>query len=596
MSKDNKTVTELEHERMRDEFDDAHDFDPRDPLFGLSTQELGGPQLSRRAVLRLMAAAGTLTAAHLVPGLGTRDALAQGKPGGHLRCGWAGVGEIQTLDPAQINQVLLFQIASNVMSGLTHIDAQLVARGDLALDWKVSADGTEYTFNLREGVTFHNGDKFTAEDVVFTYNRSRDPKNSIHSRVVANVADVVKVNDHTVKFVLKAPGASFLTKTLERSSGRAMTIVSRGALATMTPQEYGLFPVGTGPFKVTFHELGQGVVLEKFDRYYDPERPKLDKITIKPIIDAEPLAAAIEAGDIQLIGGNPVAPELVDRFEANPDLVVDVVAAPGFQNVWMNPHRDPFKVASFDKPLEDLLKEKGFKVRMAIAKAIDRDRYIKQAQFGRGVPAYGTINPAMGFFFDASLGETSAQRFDPAAAKKLLADAGYPDGKGFPRLKILCTPSARREVQVIKNILKVNLGIDVDLDTQDFPVLIENFQKMNWDLCRLGSGGDYDPDDGVVDWMQTSSKFNGRKRDESKMAFGFFSDKEVDGLIDQQRVTANINKRKELVQKANRITSDKVAGAFVFHPADVQVRRKEVNFPPESRIPGLVDMDRVTLS
>ena len=119
----------------------------------------------------------------------------------------------------------------------------------------------------------------------------------------------------------KAPGASFLTKTLERSSGRAMTIVSRGALAKMTPQEYGLLPVGTGPFRVTFHQLGQGVVLEKFDNYYDPERPKLDKITIKPIIDAEPLAAStLEPGFIQPrelpmrpFYGSPTASSLPER-------------------------------------------------------------------------------------------------------------------------------------------------------------------------------------------------------------------------------------------------------------------------------------------
>ena len=118
---------------------------------------------------------------------------------------------------------------------------------------------------------------------------------------------------------------------------------------------------------------------------------------------------------------------------------------------------------------------------------------------------------------------------------------------------------------------------------------------LNWDLCRLGSGGDYDPDDGVVDWMQTGSKFNGRKRDKSKMAFGFFSDKEVDALIEEQRVTADINKRKELVQKANKITSDKVASAFLYHPMDIIVYRKNVNFPAESQIPGLVDMDRITI-
>ena len=594
----NKTDPLLEQEktRIKEEWDSAYDYDPRDPLFSLSQSEMSGPTLSRRSVLRLMAAAGTLTVAHLLPGVGMGSAQAAAKKGGVLNAGWAGVGELRTLDPAQINQVLLFQVASNVLSGLMHIDAQLVARGDLALDWTVSADGTEYVFALREGVTFHNGDKFTADDVVFTYNRSKDPQKSIHSRVVSNIIDASAVDDYHVKLKLEKPQASLLGKTLERSAGRAMTIVSSGALESMGLQQYGLTPVGTGPFRVTAHTMGQQLVLEKFDNYYDPDRPKLDKITIQPIIDAEPLAGAMEAGDIQIIGGNPVAPELVDRFESNPDLVVDIVPAPGFQSVWINPWRDPFKVSNFDKPIDELKKDKGFKVRLALAKAIDRDRYIHQAQFGRGVPAYGTINPAMGFFFDDSLGDRSEQRFDLEEARQLLADAGYPNGEGFPKLEIKCTPSARREVQVIKNILKTNLNVDIGVRTMDFPVLIDDFRTMNWDLLRIGSGGDYDPDDGVVDWMQTSSKFNGRDRDKAKMPFGTFSDKEVDALVDAQRFETDPDKRKAMVQKANLLTSDKVACAFIFHPVDVLVHHKSVNFPKESRIPGLMDMDRVTIS
>jgi peptide/nickel transport system substrate-binding protein len=141
--------------------------------------------MSRRAVLRLMAAAGLLTAWHLMPGTGIRQAKAAG--GGTLNAGWSGVGEIRTLDPAQINQVLQFQITSNVLSGLTHINSQLVAEGDRAESWTISDDGKQYTFKLRQGATFHNRDKFTADDVLFTYNRSKDPNKSIHSRVLANV-------------------------------------------------------------------------------------------------------------------------------------------------------------------------------------------------------------------------------------------------------------------------------------------------------------------------------------------------------------------------------------------------------------------------
>ncbi len=592
--KKNTALREEERRRIERELAEAYDFDPRDPLFGLARSELCGPKLGRRAVLRLMAAAGTLTAWHLLPGGSSSPARAAS--GGHLRAAWAGAGEIVTLDPARMNQVLQFQITSNVLSGLTHINAQLVAEGDLAQDWTVSDDGKEWTFNLREGVTFHNGDPFTADDVVYTYNRSNDPEKSIHSRVLSNVAEVVKLDDHKVKIVLMAPQASFLVKTLERSSGRAMTIVSRGALESMGEAQYGLAPVGTGPFRVTFHQLGQGVVLERNADYYDPERPKLDKVTILPIPDPEPLAAAIEAGDVDLIGGNTPAAELIDRFEANGDLVVDSVPDPGFQAVWMNPWRPPYQVADFNKPVEELMKESGFKVRLAIAKAMDRDRYIKQALFGRGIPAFGSINPAMGYYFDDGLGADSPQRYEPEVARQLLADAGYPNGEGFPKLKLLHGPANRRESQVVADILKRNLNIEVELETKDGPVVLEDYLKMDFDLCRLGSGGDFDPDDAIVDWMQTDSKFNALKRDKAKMAFGYFSDKEADELIDRQRLETDLAKRKELVQQANRITSEKVACAFLFHPMSILVYRKTVDYPAASRIPGLVEFDRVTLA
>ncbi len=387
--------------RAEAEMREAYDFDARDPLFGLSKDDLRGNKISRRATLRLLAAGGALSLSQVLPGLRPKMAMAAAHAGGELNCAWAGVGEIVTLDPAQIGQVLQFQIASNIYSGLMHIDNALVAQGDLAESWEVSEDGLEYTIKLREGVTFHNGDAFNADDVEFTFNRSSDPEKSRHSRVIANVAELQKLNDFEVKFVLKQPQASFLTKALERASGRAMTIVSRGGLEALGDAQYGLMPIGTGPFKVVEHVLGQGVVLEKFADYYDPERPKLDKITIRPVDGVEPLAAAIEAGDIQYVGGNPVPTQLVSRFQSNPDLVVDIKPGPGFQSVWISPWHEAMKVTDFNKPLEELKKEKGFMVRLAIAKALDRELCSSsRAASAMAWPAHGTINPAMGFFFD----------------------------------------------------------------------------------------------------------------------------------------------------------------------------------------------------
>ena len=577
------------------ELENAYDFDPKDPLFGLSAQEMSGNQLTRRTTLRLLAASGALTLANILPGLQPRASLADGH-GGELRCAWSGVGEIVTLDPAKINQVLQFQIASNVMSGLMHIDNNLVAQGDLAESWEVSSDGLEYIIKLREGVTFHNGDAFNADDVLFTFNRSKDPEQSIHSRVIGNVSDLQKLNDYEVKFILKKPQASFLTKALERASGRAMTIVSRGALNSLGAEQYGLTPVGTGPFKIIQHQKGGSVILEKNKDYYDPERPKIDKVIITPVDGAEPLAAALEAGDVQYVGGNPIPSQLVERFKSNSDLSVDIKPGPGFQSIWLNPWRDYMRVENFDKPLSDLKKEKGFQVRLAIAKALDRDLFIKQAKFGFGVAAHGSINPAMGFYFDETLASTSEQAYDPEGARELMAQAGYPGGKGFPEIKLQTTPNTKRDGLVVANILNQVLGISVVVDPKDFSVGIEEFDTMDYDLRLGGSGGDYDPDDGLVDWMQTTSKFNGRKRDKSKYPFGFYSEAESDALADQQAVTADPEARRELVRKANRITSDKVTCGFLYHPVDVLVHHKSVHVPEDARIPGLHELDRISLA
>ena len=161
-----------------------------------------------------------------------------------------------------------------------HNDHSLVAQGDLAESWSVSPDGLNYTIKLKKGVKFHNGDRFSADDVLFTFNRSKDPEQSIHSRVIANVSELEKLNDYEVKFTLNKPQACLLTKALKRASGRATTIVSQGALDSMGLAKYGMEPVATGPYKIVEHKQGGSVVLERFADYYDSARPKLDKLQL----------------------------------------------------------------------------------------------------------------------------------------------------------------------------------------------------------------------------------------------------------------------------------------------------------------------------
>ena len=426
------SLSQQQKAEIENDLQDAYDFDPRDPLYGLSKAQLSGPRLERRTVLRLMAAAGTLTAMHLVPGLAPRRALAQER-GGTLQGGWSGVSEIRTLDPARIDQVEQFQITSNVLSGLTHIDGEFVAQPDLAEDWSVSDDGTEYTFHLREGVTFHNGDPFTADDVVFTYNRSKDPAKSIHSQVLVNVAG--RRGGRPADRALQArpaaglvPGQDHRARERPRADHRQPPRARRARRGAVRPDAGRHRPVP----RRRAHAWASRWCWRRSRTTTIPARPKLERVIVQPIVEAEPLAAALEAGDIQIIGGAPVPAELIERFQSNPDIVVDMAPRPGFYAIYMNPWREPMQVADFNKPLEELLQEPGFQVRAALARALDRDRYIEIGNLGFGEPSFGSVNPALVAMYDPAIAEKSQQRYQPDSARELLAAAGYPGRRGHP--------------------------------------------------------------------------------------------------------------------------------------------------------------------
>lgn len=413
----------------------AVDFDPKDPKLGLNWEDLSSDRITRRAVLRLAIAAGALH--YLFPLLRPAPALAQGRPGGELKAAW-GVREFTNLDPAFINQVVQFQVTSNVLGGLTHIDEGLIPRPDLAESWEVSPDGLVWTFKLRRGVKWHNGDNFDADDVIFTFNRTRDPRvGSLHRSILDPFDKAEKLDPFTVRFTLKEARASMLVKITERSSGRALTIVSRKAIESMG-REYTRRPVGTGPFKVTEHRLGERVVLEKFADYYIKDRPKLDRVTIFNIEEPATFVSAIESAQVEFLNGVPEA--LFPRVQANRDVTVSEADDPGFQAIFFNLRKDKReRTGKATLPTDDQ------RVRTAMARAMDRDDLIRRALFGRAIPAYGPIPRAQKQFF-RDLSAVSPQRFDVDEARRLMREAGFPDGFS---IKMLVTPGVRDRKSVV---------------------------------------------------------------------------------------------------------------------------------------------------
>lgn len=548
----------------------AVDFDPEDPDLGLRWEDLSSDRISRRHFIRLAIASGTLY--YLAPLLRPVRAYAQaGAPGGELKAAW-NVREFTNLDPAFINQVVQFQVTSNVLGGLTHIDAGLIPRPDLAESWEVSPDGLVWTFRLRRGVKWHNGDSFTADDVIFTFDRTRDPKaGSIHRSILDPFEKAEKPDPFTVRFTLKEPRASLLVKITERSSGRALTIVNRRAIEALG-KEYTRRPVGTGPFKIAEHRFGERLVLEKFADYYIKDRPRLDKVTIFNIEEPATFVSALESGQVEFLNGIPEA--LFPRVQANPAVTTSEGDDPGFQAVFFNLRKDKQqKTGKATLPTDDL------RVRLAMAKGMDRDDLIKRALFGRAIPAFGPIPKAQKQYY-RDLAAVSPQRFDPDDARRLLTEAGH--SKGFS-IKMVVTPGVRRRGEVIADIYKRTLGIAIDLEVVDFPVQVQRFNQGQYELLQIGSGGDPDPDDSVDDWFWSGAKFN---------TFGY-ENKQVDALNAAQRETADIEKRVRWVQAAVDLIARDAPCVFLFHGKDSVAFRKNVR--GFVHIPGLRDLDTVTV-
>lgn len=548
----------------------ALDFDPRDPRLGLSWEDLSSDRITRRETLRLLIAAGAVQ--YLAPLLNPTPALAQGRPGGELTAAWD-VRDFTNLDPAFINMAVQFQVTSNILGGLTHIDASLIPRPDLAESWEVTPDGLTWTFRLRRGVRWHNGDRFTADDVLFTFHRTRDPATgSIHRSVLDPIERLEKLDDFTVRFHMKEPRASFLMKTTERSSGRALTIVNRRAIAELGRDGHNRRPVGTGPFRIVEHRFGERLSLEKFPDYYVSGRPMVDRVTIFNIEEPATQASAIEAGQVDFI--STVAEAMVPRLARNPDVILSKADDPGFQGIFFNLRRDKAERIGRDRlPTDDL------KVRLAMAKGIDRDDLIKRALFGLGVPGYGPIPRAQKLYF-RDLAATSPQRYDLAEARRLLTEAGYPNGF---KIKMLVGTLWRRRGEVIADICKRNLKIDIELDVVDFPVQISRFTEGRYEMIQVGSAGDPDPDDSIDDWFWSGAKFNW---------FGY-NNPQVDALNVALRETPDVGKRARWVHAAVDLIARDAPCAFLFHLVEVVAFRKNVR--GFTHIPGLRDLDTITV-
>jgi peptide/nickel transport system substrate-binding protein len=301
-----------------------------------------------------------------------------------------------TASPASAISAVVFY---NVQECLVKVDRNGKIVPWLAERWHTS-DSRNYTFFLKKGVHFHNGREVRAADVKFVIERAMNPETKHpYPGYYAAIGDIVVKDDYTITFSLKQLDANFLLNMARSGS----VIYPREAVDTLKSA-----PIGTGPFRVSDWVRGDHIVLVKNADYHVKGLPKLDRVTYRFIPDPNAALAALKAGDIDAA-----------MFGIGPEHVPDLQKDPRFQVVIGETTNDVIlAMNNSKKPYSDV------RVRRAMTHAIDKKEVVKGAMFGLGRILGTNVDPLNPYFVDMS----GAMPYDPAKAKRLLAEAGYPNG------------------------------------------------------------------------------------------------------------------------------------------------------------------------
>ncbi len=363
-------------------------------------------------------------------------------------------------DPsASTSQEIPRVVYHNVFEGLVRFDSSGDIVPALATQWSVSDDGLQWTFQVRDNVLFHNGDALELSDIVAKFDRARDPDSGhTHPEYYAAIETIeTDAAANSVTFVLSEPSSSLLYNL-----ARPDSVIYPAELAETQRSE----PVGTGPFVFVDYLEGSEVRLEKFDDYYLEGVPYLDAVTFRIIGDPNTRFAALQAGDIDLIG-TALPPEQYLQATSTAGLKGTEGTATTEITLAMNNSRGPLA-----NPL----------VRQAITHAIDKEAIVDGAMFGLGTVIGTHMSPAESYYIDL----TDTYPYDPARARELLAEAGYPDG--FSISFELPEPYniERRSGQVIAQQL-AEVGIDVDLSVVEWGTWIQRiFLGADYDMTIIG--------------------------------------------------------------------------------------------------------------
>jgi len=462
---------------------------------------------------------------------------------------WASTTDPQTMDPHAVNSAPVLGFLNNVYEGLVRRGKDMSIEPALATAWEPIGDGEGWRFTLRQGVTFHDGSAFTAEDVLFSYNRASSEVADTRSWF-APVSEVRIVDDFTVDILTAAPNPIF-----PDSIANWMIMDSDWAAqrnAALPDKEQGNFATlnanGTGAFMLAERQPGLKTVLTPFENWWGAAEHNITRAEFTPIQNPATAVAALLSGDVDLI--NPVPIQDAARLSGRDGVkVIQGIEARVIMLGFGHDHAELkyTDAAGQPNPFQDV------RVRRAVAQAINVPAILQTIMRGSAEPASQLVSPAMRGYSTANAARPA---YDVAAARALLAEAGYAEGFSFG----LKCPNDRylNDEAVCQAVVSMlaQIGIEAELDAMPVRNYWPELRADNFDMYLLGwSPGTFDAEHPLRFLASTP---NEEKRLGS-WNFGAYSNARIDEILPMIQSEIDETARQAMLDEAAAILQDEVA-------------------------------------
>ena len=475
-------------------------------------------------------------------------ALALSMPSAAQTLRWGAQNDVLTLDPHSQNHATTSAILMHAYEGLTRYGVNREIEPALATRWTFTSP-TQVRFELRRNVRFHDGSPFTADDVVFSFGRVRQPQGTMQI-YVTGVSEIRKVDDHTVDFILAAPNPILLRNIVDfRIVSKSWAEKNRSVNVQDYKAKEENFAsrnvMGTGPYKITGWQPEQRVTMTIHNEWWDKHTSNVKEVVYTPIKSDSTRVAALLSGDIDLLTDLPTP----DVARLRSDGKLKILDGPEVRTIYLAPDIGSPELKYSNVKGKNPLADK--RVRQALSMAIDREAIRRNIMRGMSIPAGVMVAPGVnGHAPDIDV----MAKFDVEGAKRLLAEAGYPDGFEIR----FNAPNNRyvndEEIALAIVSMWARIGVKAQLMAENMATFSQKFQNFDSSLYMLGWGvATYDSQYMLQSLVRTRTSGA-----DGNFNFSRISDATIDRLVDAIKSETDVAKRNAMIREALLRTRDEV--------------------------------------